>query len=177
MVKRAKGDRLWEVQNLTPKLRAVLRRHVDGQRGIDIARAMGLSRTYVSYIINSRISQIEIRRMEEKREDESNDRWSKLSKIDEKAIDLVEKIIDQGIAAAKKGDIITPSQIKAAIDHLNRRGYTTPTQINVQQTHIATSKVIAKLKERHEQLKQDRPKEIIQDAIVEGGQVSQDEEK
>ena len=175
MVKRAIGDKPWEVQRLTPKLREVLRRHVDGQRNMHIATALGMSRTYVSYIIRSRISQAEIRHMEDKRVDESDGRWAKLSKIDEKAIELIERTIDQGIKAAKKDNVINPSQIKAAIDHLNRRGYTTPTQVHVHQTHIATSKVIAQLKERHEQLKQGKPREIIQDAIIEEEQVNQDE--
>lgn len=121
-----------QIAYVRPYHREIARRLVLGQRASDIARDIGMTAGRLSIIINSPLFKIELKRMEDVRDEGVGNIGKTLKELSPVALEVIERTMYQARSEKLK--------FEAAQDVLNRAGYgaVNKSVINVQQdTSIA----------------------------------------
>lgn len=129
-------ERLWGVH------KEILRRHYLGQKSINIARALGVTPTMVSYTINCELGQRFLARMEQEGHANIVDISERLSEMSPQALGVIEETINDPDESKKL-------RTELAKDVLDRAGYSPVKKFqghNV--TALITSDDLAEMKER-----------------------------
>ena len=91
------------IQKVTPRHAEIMRRLTYGETQRDIARDLGMNEGRLSIIVNSPLFQLELRRLQHRREERINSIQDKIIEGAEKSITLHNQIID-GVIMLKDGE-------------------------------------------------------------------------
>ena len=159
-----------------------MRRTVDGQRNMDIARDTGFSREYVSMIRNCTLGRAYMEKLQAEREQDVKEVQRRLTEMELKAVRVLEKTMDAALASEVEGEdgklkkmtpkdrqemCPSPAQIRAAEKHLERQGYAKPPLSTVLHKHLGSTQVIADMKRRYAEVAAQERDKIEQHAEIE----------
>lgn len=156
------GNRQYQIQYLWDRHQEILRRSVIGQSAKDIASALHITPTVVSYTLNSEIARQSLAVLRGARDASSVDISKRIKEFAPKALDLLEKVIDGGLEEDKPSN----AAVRVAMDNLDRAGYGAPKKIVGAFAHkVFTNEDVEEIKNRA--LEVGKQQGIVEDAVAE----------
>ncbi|MFQ6609135.1 MAG: hypothetical protein ACE5EE_11505 [Fidelibacterota bacterium] len=117
------NNRRYEIEELQERHREILRRLALGQSAQEIARDLGITTAVVSYTKNSAIGRRELSIIQGARNSSAIRVSEQIKKIAPKALALLDSVLDRGREKIMNGDDPRNTEVKVALDMLDRAGH------------------------------------------------------
>jgi hypothetical protein len=110
-------------RGISPRHREIMRRIAMGERQVDIALDMRMSQVSLSFIVNSPLFQVELRKMMERVDESTYDAMRELRVIQKDAVEAIHESVKQ--------TDLPVLRFHAARDVLNRTGVAMPKEMHI----------------------------------------------